>query len=178
LDAIDALSGIPLFKKVPRTALHELTILAPVVEFAEGHIVFHQGWAASVSLLVLRGKLVARVAHEGTERDVGEIGAGEIIGEQALFVPRGHRSASVIAKSPCTCLLLEPGKWEQYSDNPAMVALERHLLETLARRIRRTNAVIREAWSVERDHNASGTDEGRRSVLRRWFPNLFGEERT
>ena len=178
MDAIDALSGIPLFKSVPRSALRELTTLAPVVQFEEGHIVFHHGWAASVALLILRGKLVARVAHEGVVRNVGEIGPGEIMGEQALFVPGGQRSASVVAKTACTCLLLEPGKWERHSDNPAMVALERHLLETLARRIRRTNAVVQEAWNLDRGYGASGSHPGRLGVLRRWFPNLFGEERT
>ena len=57
-----------------------------------------------------------------------------------------------------------------------MVALERHLIATMARRIRSTNLQIQKAWKQESEHEAKKTtqaEEPKQSLLGR-LRSLFG----
>ena len=144
-----ALAALRIFEDVPAGALEELLAMAPPLRLEQGSIVFRQGQPADVALLVVRGRLVARVQTDAEDREVGEIRAGEIVGEQALYWPNGRRNATVIAREPSTCLLLSPDAARQGTTNPAVVALEQHVLGTLARRIRATNYAIHQAWKVD-----------------------------
>ena len=51
-----------------------------------------------------------------------------------------------MANKASTCLVLTPKLMRDVADNQAMVALERHLIATMARRIRATNLAIQKAW--------------------------------
>ena len=51
-----------------------------------------------------------------------------------------------MANKPSTCLILTPEFMRKVADNTAMVALERHLIATMARRIRATNLAIQKLW--------------------------------
>lgn len=145
---VDRLSKLYLFHNTPKRSLDELCALAPPVHFAKGHTVFRQGAEADVALLLIEGRLLAIVSTGKEERELGDIRAGEIVGEQGLFVPGGRRSASVVAAEPSTCLLLSTDVMDHAFHNPAIVALEQHMLGTLARRIRNTNQSIQKAWKA------------------------------
>jgi CRP-like cAMP-binding protein len=140
------LSNMLVFRDVPRRALSELCILAPPVQFPIGALVFEQGMTADVALLLIEGKLNVEVHGAGQPRQLGQVHPGEIVGEQALFSRGGERSATVKAGQASSCLLLSAEVMEKASTNPAVIAIERQLLATLARRIRGTNQEIQKVW--------------------------------
>jgi len=170
---IDQLSQLYLFRSVPRPALRELLTLAPPTRFATGSPVFEEGAPADVALLLIQGRLVATVGSGAKAKQVGDIRPGEIVGEQGLFVPGGQRSAKVVAAEPSVALLVTPELMDHAARNPAIVALEQHLLGTLARRIRATNQTIQLAWKSDPLPNAkAGAPKPR--TLRERLSALFG----
>jgi CRP-like cAMP-binding protein len=172
VNEIDQLGQLYLFRSVPRDALRDLVSLAPPTRFAAGMDVFEEGAPADVALLLIQGRLVASVGQGDSAKQVGDIRPGEIVGEQGLFVPGGLRSAKVIAAEHSTALLVTPELMDHASRNPAIVALEQHLLGTLARRIRGTNQAIQLAWKTDAPV-ASGTT-ARPRTLRARLSTLFG----
>lgn len=171
MNEIERLSQLYLFRAVPPAALRELIILAPPTRIAAGHEVFAEGAAADVALLLLSGRLIAAVGKGAYSREVGDIKPGEIVGEQGLFVPGGQRSARVVAAEPSVALLVTPKLMDHAAANPAIVAIEQHLLGTLARRIRRTNQAIQGAWKAAPLPDQQGTP--RKKTLRDRFAAIF-----
>ncbi|MBC8454695.1 MAG: cyclic nucleotide-binding domain-containing protein [Deltaproteobacteria bacterium] len=135
-----------LFKGVSKEALRALSSLAPPVSFKPGVTLFNQGDPSDVALLLLEGKLGVEIAIAGQHREVGTINVGEIVGETALFAREGKRSATVRALQPSTCLIISNDLLIEGNKNSAVIAIERHLLSTLARRVRRTNQEINKLW--------------------------------
>ena len=172
---VDKLSKLYLFKSVPRRSLDELCALAPPVRFERRNEVFRQGAPADVALLVIEGRLIASVAAASGDKQVGEIRAGEIVGEQSLFVPGGRRSATVTAAEPSACLLISPDVIDHASHNPAVVAIEQFMLGTLARRIRGTNTAIQKVWKEAPTGEVEPTQpEKKAPTLRDRLASLFG----
>lgn len=172
MNEIDQLGQLYLFRSVPRPALRELVSLAPPTRFGAGHAVFEEGAPADVALLLLSGRLVASVGTGDNAKQVGDIRPGEIVGEQGLFIPGGQRSARVVAAEPSVALLVTPELMDHAARNPAIVALEQHLLGTLARRIRATNQAIQMAWKA--DPPADTSPDARPRTIRERLSALFG----
>lgn len=143
---VDHISQLYVFRTVPRAEIEALVALAPPQEFHPHSVVFRQGDVADTALLVVDGRLEATVEAGGTIRRVGEVGPGEVVGEQALFHPQARRSATVSALQPSRCLVISRDLMESASDNHAMIALETYLMGSLARRIRSTNRTLLQAW--------------------------------
>ena len=127
-------------------SLHELCTLAPPVSFKPGVTIFTQGDDSDVALLLVDGLLGVEVSSAGQHREVGQVNTGEIVGETALFAREGKRSATVRALKESQCLLINQDLLINAAKNPALVSIERHLLATLARRIRRTNQETSKIW--------------------------------
>ncbi len=142
----DTLASMFIFKGVPKTALQEMCSMAPPVNFQPGVTVFNQGDESDVALLLINGKLGVEVSSAGQLREVGQVNIGEIVGETALFARRGKRSATVRALQTSQCLLINRELLTNAAKNEALIAIERHLLATLARRIRRTNQETAKLW--------------------------------
>jgi len=116
------------------------------------------------------------VRAESHTRSVGSIHPGEIFGEQGLFHSKGVRNATVLASRPSQCLKLTPKLMKTHANNKAMVALEQHLIATMARRIRSTNLQIQKAWKEESKNNQPTNqpqEEQKTSLLGR-LKSLFG----
>ena len=146
MSSTDQLAEMFIFKGVERTALHELCAMAPPVSFKTGMTIFTQGDESDVALLLLDGLLGVEVTSAGQHREVGQVNSGEIVGETALFARGGKRSATVRALKSSQCLLINEDLLLNGAKNPAVIAIERHLLGTLARRIRRTNQETTKLW--------------------------------
>lgn len=140
------LARLPLFADVARSDLDDLCRAAPPVVLAAGAPVFVQGARADVALLVVSGELEVSVAEGGRRTVVGKIAAGEVVGELALVEPERTRLATVTATRVTTCMLLSPDLLGLVTQNSAWVAIERHLLGSLVRRIRETEHALHEAW--------------------------------
>ena len=176
MNSLQILSKMRLFKNVPQKDLINLIKLCSPTSYAMGSVLCHQGDPAEYAMILLEGKLDVSVRSEHTTRSVGEIHPGEIFGEQGLFHSSGQRNATVLAIRPSSCLKLTPKIIKTQSSNLAMVALERHLIATMARRIRSTNLQIQKAWKQESEHEAQKTtqvEEPKQSLLGR-LRSLFG----
>lgn len=125
-----------------------LLTAAPPIEIAAGAVLTREGEPADRAFFLVAGRLRASVAlgGEGLDRTLNEIAAGEVTGEAALFLTGGRRGATLTALEPSTALELRRELFLSGAPNPALVALEAHILAGLARRIERTDAQVVEAW--------------------------------
>lgn len=149
------LSKIFLFRQVKPKDVSELCRIARPVQFRTGDEVFVQGQDADCALLVVEGRLVASVGSGSNKREVGDSRAGEIVGETALFAKGGKRSATVVAAEDSRCLILDQEVLTTSPYNEALVAIEAHLLGSIARRIRSSGRVIQRVWKE------TGTSDGK-----------------
>lgn len=146
MNDVEAIANLYVFRLVDRTEIEALCAIAPPQNFHADAVIFRQGDAADHALLVVEGRLEATVEAGGQVRRVGEIGPGEVVGEQALFHPQGRRNATVAALQPSRCLVVTRKLLDDGAENAAVVALETYLLGSLARRIRSTNRTLLQAW--------------------------------
>jgi CRP-like cAMP-binding protein len=132
---------------------------APPAAVAAGEVLAREGEAADRAFFLVAGRLRASVTlgddRADRDRTVNEIGAGEVTGEAALFLTGGRRTATLTALEPATVLVLRRELFQMGTPNPALVALESHILAGLARRIERTDAQIVEVWRAEGSETAS-----------------------
>ena len=170
--SVEKLSALPLFRSVPTESLERLIEASSLTQYRSAAHIFEQGSPADKALLLIEGKLEVSVTSGTTHRHVGEIHPGEIVGEQALFVTGGTRNASVFATLPSTCLVLSPALLRG-SNDPAIAALEQHLIATLARRIRKTNLEIQKAWKASRVEE-SQPESAEAPTFRSRLRSLFG----
>ena len=147
---LDVLATMPLFDRVPRAALAAFCEAAPRLVLPARQVAFCQGEPADRALLVVTGRLDAVLGSE----TLGDVRPGEIVGETALFVPGGVRQATVRAAVESTCLVLTASSLRDNRDNPAVVALQQHLIGALGRRIRSTNLLIQKQWNLQRAPDA------------------------
>jgi CRP-like cAMP-binding protein len=164
---IDDLARLPMFRGIGMADLEVLVEHLESAEFAPGERVYEQGDEADGALIVVQGQLEAQIASGATERVIGRIHPGELCGEAGFFQRSGLRNARVVATRASVCLLLRPESMQATLGNPAMVAIERHLVATVARRIRNTNLGIQKIWkeqAAKEEANAPPAEE-KKSLL-------------
>jgi CRP/FNR family transcriptional regulator, cyclic AMP receptor protein len=116
-----------IFQDVPADCLDALTFAGRIVKINEGHTLFHENELASTAYILLQGQM--EIIKEGQR--LGFARPGQMIGEVALFLNQGKRSATVEAREGS--LLMEIGRNELYkllAEN-LVLAFE---LQTLAER--------------------------------------------
>lgn len=174
LSSIEEIARIRVFRGVPRGELRALLSMASTTQFPVDSVVLREGDLADDALLVLSGRLRASVRAGHRVRQLGSVRPGEVIGEGALFMGRSRRNATVTATEPSECLLITRDLLIRGGTNAGLVAIEKHLLRVMSRRIRRTNKAILELWhGAQRDE-----DKGQRGPrLRDRIRGLFKEPR-
>ena len=170
----EGLANLYMFRSVEARHLEVLVEQAPPVTYFTGDIVFHEGAAADTALLVVTGKLVAYLDPGGDRRILGDSRPGEIVGETALFTRGGTRNATVVAEGVTQCLELSRDTLTGVGRNPAMIALEQHMLGTMARRIRGTNKNIQRVWMEANAAKADVTLKPPLPTLRERLAGFFG----
>lgn len=130
----EALSNLYLFQYVAASALDELLASSNARSVTPGETLITEGDPADSAFLLVSGRLEARII--GGDRVLGDIRPGEIVGETALLTQGGRRGASVIGLDPSEVLELTPTMMRASATNSAVIALERHLLGTMVRRLR------------------------------------------
>ncbi len=144
----ELLARLPLFRSVPAASLEALMRAGRLRYLGIGERVLTQGEPATSAILLVSGLLEVSVATEAGQHHVGEVHPGELVGEQGLFVAQGRRNATVMCNRPSRILTLTPDLLIEQRDSLAIVALEQHLIATIARRIRKTNLEIQKAWKA------------------------------
>ncbi|MFM2248374.1 MAG: hypothetical protein RL071_4449 [Pseudomonadota bacterium] len=143
------LDALPGFRGLPPGALAELSLLGEPRRLHAGQVLFREGEAADQALLLLSGRLAATIGQGAASRALGEVHPGELVGELALLGRGQRRSADVTAVVPGVGLLVGPDTLRRGASSPAVAALERQLLGTLTRRIRKTNLALQGIWREE-----------------------------
>lgn len=140
------LSSLYLFRSTPEEDLEELCRAARPLSFGTGDIVYRRGEPSDGALLIVSGRLIASISENGVSKDVGDSRAGEIVGEVGLFAIGTPRSADIRAGEATRCLIIDQELLRVLADNKAMIALEIHLLGSIARRIRSSGRSIQVLW--------------------------------
>ena len=142
---IEQLSRLYLFKLIEPGDLQRLVDACQVLNFSADELIFQHGEPSDSALLVVSGRLAVSLPDGERERPLGDVRPGEVAGETALLEVGGRRGATLRAQEASTCLELTPEVMLTAADNPALVALEQHLLGTMVRRIREINTNIKRA---------------------------------
>lgn len=148
MSSIFQLATLPQFRGVPLASVQDLARRAPLRRFEAGEVLFRQGAPADTAWLVVSGSFLARVEGESGSREVGRCLPGEIVGEAALFLPSGRRSATLEAAEEASCLGLTREVVEGDAEHPALIAIEAWLLRSMAHRLRSTSQAMQRGWSA------------------------------
>ncbi len=147
---VAGLGRLPAFSGVPGDHLRRFVLAGTPVRLQPGQVLVRQDdpipRGGGLAWLVVEGVLQATVRGGGDDRPVGAVRPGEVAGELGLFADGGRRSATLTAEGPALCLRFDAGLLEALPHNRAVLVLERHLMGSLARRIRKTNLAIQKAW--------------------------------
>ena len=147
---VAGLSRLPAFSSVPGDHLRRFVLAGTPVRLSPGRVLVRQDApiprGGGMAWLVVEGVLRAYVRGSGGEEPVGDVRPGEVVGELGLFANGGRRSATVRVEQPALCVRFDAAVLEALPHNRAVLALERHLMGSLARRIRKANLLIQKAW--------------------------------
>lgn len=130
----------PLFAAIGPTAARALYESMTRLDLPRGRSVFNEGDLGDRLYLIATGAVkLGRRSPDGRENLLSVLGPGEMFGELSLFDP-GPRTATASAVSDTVLLELSHPELIMWLERYPAVA--KHLLEALARRLRRTNETL------------------------------------
>ncbi len=133
----DVVRSAPLFAALDDEAAAALLSSMSRVELPRTEVLFHEGEAGERLFVITAGKIkLGRTSVDGRENLLTVLGPGEMFGELSLFDP-GPRTATATAVSDAQLVGLGHTDLQAFLTGRPDVA--RHLLQALARRLRRTN---------------------------------------
>lgn len=139
------LAVFPIFKGVGISELLALVAAGHGETQHRGDVLFREGSRAKDAFLVVQGRLGVYLGEGVGERLIGEVRGGEVVGEAGLMNLTAKRNATVRALVDTDLLRITPRTLLDQGGNPAMVAIEMHVLAAMARRIRSANLRLEEA---------------------------------
>ena len=131
------LARVPFLADVPADRLRaDLPLLQP---FSVGpdEVLIQEGEVDDALLIILEGSVQVEVGDPALV--VAEARAGEILGETALFRPAWRREATLRTQTACRIIVLGGPAIAalRSAGSPTLAAIERHALQSIARRLRR-----------------------------------------
>ncbi|WP_307844705.1 Crp/Fnr family transcriptional regulator [Actinotalea solisilvae] len=136
----DVVLSAPLFAAIDPEAAQALFVSMKPLRLPRGHAVFHEGEPGDRLYVIGSGKVkLGRRSTDGRENLLSVLGPGEMFGELSLFDP-GPRTATASAVADATLYELSHAELIGWLERYPAVA--KHLLEALARRLRRTNEAL------------------------------------
>jgi CRP/FNR family cyclic AMP-dependent transcriptional regulator len=115
--------------------------------FAKGEVLFHEGDPADSLHIVVKGRVAVRISTSlGSTATIDFIGAGDVVGEQALLPPVAPRGATAAALEPTETMALAASDFAAVrTEHPTVDAV---LLSIVVRRHRALGARLAEALYV------------------------------
>ena len=130
----------PLFEGLDEASASALLGMVTEISLTRGELLFREGDLDHRLFVIDCGKIkLGRGSSDGRENLLAVLGPGEMFGELSWFDP-GPRTSSATAVSPSTLAMLDHDDLRMWMNERPEVAS--HLLQALARRLRRTNSVI------------------------------------
>src|SRR5436309_1905541 len=139
-----------LLEGVPDEDVERLLSVARKRSFSRNEVVFHQGDPAEAMHLIRRGRFAVRIGTPlGDVATIAILGAADCFGELAIIGAEQDRSATVVALEASETLSVTRTDLAHFRESHPQVS--DLLLNLLAGRIRRTNALLAEALYVPAD---------------------------
>ncbi len=136
----DVVLSAPLFAAIEPEAAQALFTSMKPLRLLRGHAVFQEGEPGDRLYVIGSGKVkLGRRSNDGRENLLSVLGPGEMFGELSLFDP-GPRTATATAVADARLYELSHAELIDWLERYPAVA--KHLLEALARRLRRTNEAL------------------------------------
>lgn len=136
----DVVLRAPLFVGLDRDSAMALIGSMKSIDLGRGDTLFHEGEPGDRLYVVREGKVkLGRRSNDGRENLIAVLGPGEMLGELSLFDP-GPRTATATAIVDAVVLELGHDQLIAWLRENPTVAI--HLLQALARRLRRTNEAL------------------------------------
>jgi CRP/FNR family cyclic AMP-dependent transcriptional regulator len=129
------LAAVPLFRGLTTKELRDIARATVELDIEQGKEFVTQGDVGREAFIIVEG--TADAIRNG--KMIGELGPGACVGELALL-DHGPRTASVVAATPLTVLVLGPREFNGVLDE--VPTLNHKLLEALAGRVRELDARI------------------------------------
>jgi CRP-like cAMP-binding protein len=143
LDVASILDGLELFQDFSYPDLRVIARYLKPVEKKKGEVVFAEGDPGDHMVLLAEGRLSVFKGGEHGSQLLCHEGRGRIVGEMALL-DRERRSATCVADSDCTMLLLSGDALAQMSKDAPLLAYRFmfNLAKLMSRRLRRTSGML------------------------------------
>ena len=136
----DAVISAPLFASMNPEQTQVLHASLTQIDAARGEVLFHEGEPGDRLYVIERGKVkLGRRSNDGRENLLAVLGPGEMFGELSLFDP-GPRTATATVVADAR--LQELGHQDLVGWLQSNPDVAKHLLQALARRLRRTNEAL------------------------------------
>jgi CRP/FNR family cyclic AMP-dependent transcriptional regulator len=130
----------PLFEALDEDTTRALRSAMSEVRLRRGEVLFREGDPGDRVYVIADGKIkLGHTSRDGRETLIAVLGPGEMLGELALFDP-GPRAATATAIAPTRLLELRHEDLTGILDGRPELSAQ--LLQSLARRLRRTNAAL------------------------------------
>ncbi|OQY36742.1 MAG: hypothetical protein B6229_09460 [Spirochaetaceae bacterium 4572_7] len=145
LNRIEKLAQIPLFNSFSKDkeSLEKLDSICSIRDYSNEAVVIAEGDNGDEMFIVLDGKVeIRKRTRSGDEYTVVQLEAKHNVffGELAI-VSDGERSATVVAKSESTFIVMTKSNFESFcEDHPRLgLHITKEILKTVAERLRKTN---------------------------------------
>jgi CRP/FNR family transcriptional regulator, cyclic AMP receptor protein len=136
----EMLSKVGLFAGLNRKYVKALAAVCAEREFKKGDYLMKQDESGIGLFIIIEGSVrVVKTDSSGNEVEVGHNGSGDIMGEMTVL-DGASRSASVIAESPTTCLILASWEFNSFLKVHPEVALD--VLPFVVKKFRETNEAL------------------------------------
>jgi len=100
---LEVITGSHLFKSLDEEGRGRLMLAATDVHFDTGHVVVREGDPGEALYVIRKGQVEVHTLRGGARIHLATLGPGACFGEVALLSGR-PRTATVVAKEPCTLL--------------------------------------------------------------------------
>jgi CRP-like cAMP-binding protein len=136
----DVVLSAPLFADMDPDQTRVLQASLTPLDVTRGEVLFHEGERGDRLYVIERGKIkLGRRSNDGRENLLAVLGPGEMFGELSLFDP-GPRTATATVVADAR--VQELGHQDLVAWLQTNPAVAKHLLQALARRLRRTNEAL------------------------------------
>jgi CRP-like cAMP-binding protein len=128
---IDALAQTSIFSDLDEPSRRRIAEKMGRASFRAGHVLIEPRTTGAGLFVIEEGTVVV----EPRNSEPRELGAGDVVGELALLMREGVRTARVQAKTDVRCLTLDRGSLQKALNEEPRLAIA--LLETAAERLAR-----------------------------------------
>jgi CRP-like cAMP-binding protein len=125
----ERLRTVPLFASLSEGSLARMAEVVTEFEARAGHVLVEHGAPGAGLFVIEEGSVVV----ERPGKEAVHLGPGEFVGEMALLLPDGLRTARVRAESPIRCLAISRRDFDRILQEDPQIAVA--MLPVLARRL-------------------------------------------